>query len=34
MPETSEALMGSLTKFFGSMKQTFFDKNWDAPYYG
>ena len=25
MPETSETLMGSFTKFFGSMKQTFFD---------
>ena len=27
MPETSETLMGSFTKFFGSMKQTFFDGN-------
>ena len=26
-PETSETLMGTFTKFFGSMKQTFFDGN-------
>ena len=33
MPETSETLMGSFTKFFGSMKQTFSTKNFDTSYY-